>query len=172
MAGFAELIHGLPSLPLPGLESLGVHSTTDLLYYVINLAVLTTDPPADDLFHTHNVDGILFNGHSPGIVKFIFLVIDTIETALNTYLNGTISLDLDQYLPPQLQDGNLAFFRGKNATLNNQYFRINRGRNEPHKFTMIELLNGEPELPKQYWPDIPISPSAMKSGIKGNITVT
>jgi hypothetical protein len=167
LIGAVDMIHSLPELPLPGnFSSDTVQTTTDLFYSILNQLLLAEDALfPDDLFHTFAVDDLLWQGHTPGIIKFFYSIIDIVKLMSPTYLG--FELDLEKYLPPQIANGTLAFFRGKNATTMNNYYKINRGRNEKHKFCHIQEMNGKSELPSWWWPDLPATPNAQKSGAHG-----
>ena len=123
----------------------------------------------DDLFHDFRVDDILWTGYNPGIMKFFFNITDVIEDVIETNFN--ISIHLEDYFPAQIQDRTLAYFRDKNDTDANSFYKINRGRHDKGKYCMIEELNGKPELPNWWWPNIPVSPTAQQSGVKGTSRV-
>lgn len=114
----------------------------------------------DDLFHTFAVDDILWQGFEPGIIQYLFSIINALSEALG--------IDLNQFLPPNLNNGTLAFFRGKNATDDKSFYKVNRGRNEKHKYCMIEELNGDENLPSSWWTTMAMSPTAQRSGVTGN----
>ncbi len=138
------------------------------VFILDQLKINTLDPEAtykDDLFHTFPVDDILWQGFSPGIIQYGFRLIESLNLLLNQVLH--LEIDLESFLPPQLQNGTLAFFRGKNATDENNFYRVNRGRHEKHKYCMIEELNGKKNLPEGWWTTLPISPAAKKSGLEG-----
>ena len=149
---------------LPDFEVLGL-TVKGFLYNYISENVLESQADfKDDLFHDYGVDDILWSGYTPGIMNFIFNIIDTLEETIESHFNLTI--DLENYFPAQIQNGTLAFFRGKNATDFESYYKINRGRHDKGKYCMIEELNGKSELPEWWWSNIPISPTAQDSGVK------
>ena len=144
----------------------------DFVKNLINLALdsfILSDTALfkDDLFHNFAVDDLLWHGFDPGIIKFADFVIQLIESYIDTNLH--LEINLYDYLPPQLQNGTLAFFRGKNATDFNSFYKINRGRKDQRNYCMIESLNGKNELPEKWWPNTPISPTAERSGLAGNM---
>ena len=160
LVGMIDLILGLPKLPVPIGD--GNATTTDVIFLLLEQFLLSDSAEyPDDLFHTFPVEDILWKGHSPGIIKFVFYIVDAIKS-----LTG---VDLNKYLPPQLESGTLAFFRGTNGTDANNFFKINRGRNDMTKYCQIEELNGKTDLPSWWWPDLPWSPVAQKSGFHGKI---
>ena len=73
------------------------------------------------------------------------------------------------FLPEQFADGTLAFYRGKNATSHKSYYKIKRGRTEKQNYNQILELNGKSQLPFLWWPYLPISPNAERSGFPGNL---
>ena len=112
----------------------------------------------EDLFYTAPIDGILWSGHHVPIVDMFAIILQLIKPYI----------DLTPYLPPQLEpDGNLAFYRGKNATAAKSFYVVNNGRPNREKYTHIEKLNGKETLPNWWWPDIAPSPAAQDMGIKG-----
>ena len=163
LVGVLNIIESLPDFEielLPGFT----FTIKGFLYDLINQKVLTGDEYKDEVFHEYAVDDILWSGYNPGIMKYFFNILDTLEDTIHSSFN--ITLDLESYLPPQIQNGTLAYFRDKNATDANSFYKINRGRHDKGKYCMIEELNGKSELPDWWWPNIPVSPTAQRSGIK------
>ena len=119
LVGVMNIIESLPDVELFGI------TIKSFLYNFISKGVLESQAEfKDDLFHDFGVDDILWSGYTPGIIKFFFDKIDTLEETIEANFNLTI--DLESYFPAQIQNGNLAFFRDKNATDANSYYKINR----------------------------------------------
>ena len=115
LVGIINIIESLPDVELFGI------TIKSFLYNFISKGVLESqDEFKDDLFHDYGVDDILWSGYNPGIMKFFFDKIDTLEANFN------LTIDLESYFPAQIQNENLAFFRDKNATDANSYYKINR----------------------------------------------
>ena len=126
-------------------------------------------PLCDDLFYSAPVDDFLWQGHNPGIINLVFVVIKVIEDVLKEL---GIDIDLDKFLPVQLSGGTLGIYKGKNNTKLNNYRTIDNGNLIHDKYLNIEELNGNSELPDDWWPHIAPTPSAKDSGIKGSMVTT
>ena len=125
LVGVMNIIESLPDVEVSILGfTINIKS---FLYKYIYDNVLDEDAKdefKDDLFHDYGVDDILWSGYNPGIMKFFFNIIDELEETIEANFNLTI--DLESYFPAQIQNRNLAFFRDKNATDANSYYKINR----------------------------------------------
>ena len=98
LVGILDLIHDFPD------------SVKNIVNLILTSFILTENGEySDDIFHTFAVDDILWQGFEPGIIKFLYFAINYIEDLIETNFN--VSLNFDEYLPPQLQNGTLAFFR-------------------------------------------------------------
>ena len=121
-------------------------------------------PLCDDLFYTAPVDDLLWQGHNPGIINLGVAMLEVIE---NIFKKLGINIDLYKFLPIQLSGGTLGFYKGKNNTKLNNYRLINNGNLIHDKYLDIEELNGNSDLPDNWWPNLAPAPSGKDSGIKG-----
>ena len=125
-------------------------------------------PHCDDLFYNAAVDDLLWQGHNPGIMRLFFSVFASIEQIIAEL---GIEIEIDEFLPMQLSGRTLGFYKGKNQTKLSNYRMINNGNLVHEKYLNIEELNGNSELPSQWWPHIAPTPSAKDSGVKGTCNV-
>ena len=94
----------------------------------------------DDIFISVPVQDLLFHGFSTGSLMFLH----------------------DNF--PQLGVGNTTSLN-ENGTI--KWFNMNTGKLDKYKYTQIELFNGEPQLPDNYWKYCGPTPSANQSGFYG-----
>ena len=166
-----DLIKSLPPIPLhykpfTTLPSAILNLLDLILFNRPNCKVRneTMPPLCDDLFYTAPVDDFLWQGYNPGIINLVFVVVEAIE---NIFEKLGIDIDIDAFLPVQLSGRTLGLYKGKNNTKLNNYRLIDNGNLIHNKYLNIEELNGNSELPENWWPKIAPTPSAKDSGIKG-----
>ena len=110
-----------------------------LLLGLINTAI-QGEEYKDDLFTSVPVEDLLFHGFSTGVLRYLHDKYPQLGVESTTSLseNGTVSA-----------------------------FTIDTGKIDATKYALIELFNGEPELPKEYWKSCGPTPSANQSGMFG-----
>jgi len=133
-----------------------------------------TDSLADDVFIKVSPRDIVFDGFSPGILKFALMLYDYGNYMLGSgqlqpILDGMgINITLPDSLPPlpaEIAEGTFALFT--NASTLNGWAKIDSGKYMLEKFNSYVEYNGMTSLPDSWWPDFGPTPSAHKSGIKG-----
>jgi len=109
----------------------------------------------DDLFTTETADKLIYTGYTPGVLTAVLYLID----ALN--LGSLIEI------PEIIADGSFAFFKGNNGTADGGWYKINSGLYDMSKYQRILEYNGQETLPDTWWGTLAPTPSAHRSGVKG-----
>lgn len=194
LAGFPALINLLGGLPPeldPLLEQdlfLGCGGIFDCMNYAVNglwdcskteyvdcsAWSNSTESLKDDVFIKVSPREIVFDGFSPGILKFALLLYDYGNFMLSSGgledilaelgMNVTLPDSLPP-LPAEIAGGTFALFT--NGSLLNGWAKIDSGKYVLEKFNSYVEYNGMTRLPDSWWPDFGPTPSAHKSGIKG-----
>ena len=106
-----DLIKSLPPIPL---HYKPFTTLPDALLELLNFFLFNRNgckihgenmpPLCDDLFYTAPVDDFLWQGHNPGIINLVFVILEVIEDILKKL---GINVDLYKFLPVQLSGGTL-----------------------------------------------------------------
>jgi len=122
----------------------------------------TNETYIDDLFVTQTANELIFEGYRPGCLNYLLALLDFLKT---DPVFGPLIGDVE--IPAIIADGSFAFFKGKNGTADNGWYKINSGLYDMTQYQHILEYNGNPKLPDNWWGDLPKTPSANRSGLTG-----
>jgi len=139
----------------------------DFIFGLLNDAIngIVNEEPndkyIDDLFTTETANKLIFEGYRPGSLNFLLDFLPTLQPIIDAVMPGGFEI------PAIIADGSFAFFKGKNGTADNGWYKINSGMNDMTQYQHILEYNGSPKLPESWWGTLPKTPSANRSGVPG-----
>ncbi|XP_023349462.1 lysosome membrane protein 2 isoform X2 [Eurytemora carolleeae] len=145
----------------------GPQTVASLILSIIDAAITERHGEyEDDLFTTETANKLIFEGYEPGVLKFVLYLVNAIEETPEEILFPVEDLPPIE-IPDIIADGKFAFFKGKNGTADNGWYKINSGIYDISKYQKIQEYNGLDRLPESWWGTLASTPSANRSGVTG-----